>query len=324
MIPGPIVFHGDNALTFRPGFEALLEQPIEILTVSQSLGGEGEAEALARAGVVIGTAYTAAMPRLSAALYQLPSAGYDAVDLAALPPGCAVCNVFGHEQAIAEYVLHALLSHHVPLAQADRQLRRGDWHHWAGKPSGLRSELGAQSLGIVGHGHIGREIARRAQAFGMEIHVANRSPVAEAGYAGRYGLDALAEMAGKVDHLVVTLPLTEATRGLVGAAVLAAMRPDAWIMNVGRGPVIDEDALFEALSSRRIGGAVLDTWYVYPSEADPAPMPATRPFHTLDNVVMTPHMSGWTHGTIARRQRQMAENVNRLASGRALCNTVGT
>jgi phosphoglycerate dehydrogenase-like enzyme len=127
---------------------------------------------------------------------------------------------------------------------------------------------------------------------------------------------------GSADTIVNTLPLTAETRGLVGATALAAMRADAVIVNVGRGPVIDEAALYEALKSGRIGGAIIDTWYCYPTAEEPEPLPGRFPFHELDNVVMTPHMSGWTHGTVRRRQGTMADNVNRLARGKGLRNVV--
>jgi phosphoglycerate dehydrogenase-like enzyme len=100
------------------------------------------------------------------------------------------------------------------------------------------------------------------------------------------------------------------------------MRSDAVIINVGRGPVIDEQALFDALSSRAIGGGIIDTWYTYPSAETPNPQPSRLPFNTLDNVLMTPHMSGWTQGTIKRRQQTIADNINRLARGDALVNLV--
>lgn len=316
-----IVFHGANASTFHPGFSQLLDDEHEITLVSDALERDGEAEALAGAEIVIGTRYDTALPVLTARLYHLPSAGYDGIDMERLPEGCTVCNVFGHEEAIAEYVMAALLSRHVPLAEADARLRRGDWHYWPGTPAGLRTELGSQSIGIVGHGHIGRTVAARALAFGMQVHVANRSAVA-GNYAATWTLDQLAEMAGSVDILLNTLPLAENTRGLIGAEVLSAGQPHAIVMNVGRGPVIDEDALYDALAEKRIGGAILDTWYVYPSPEDTAPMPGHRPFHELDNVMMTPHMSGWTHGTIARRQAVLAENINRFVAGRDLLNVV--
>lgn len=317
-----IVFHGANAATFHPGFAELLREPHEVALVSDGLEGAGEAEALAAAEVVIGIRLTTKHPKLSARLYQLPAAGYDGIAMDALPVTCTLCNAFGHEQAIAEYVMAALLSRHVPIADADRRLRQGDWQYWAGGPDSLRTELGAESIGILGHGHIGRTVAARAAAFGMAVHVANRSPVPAAGYAATYGLGRLREMLGRVDIVLNTLPLTEETRGLIGAEELEAMQPHAIIVNVGRGPVIDEDALYEALAGGRIGGAILDTWYVYPSATDPAPKPGHRPFHELANVTLTPHMSGWTEGTVARRRATLAENVNRLAAGEPLVNVV--
>ncbi len=315
-----IVFHGSNAATFEPGFAVLLESPHEVAVLSDGLDAPGEAEAYAAAEVVVGVRLTGAQPRLSAKLFQVAGAGTDAVDATLLPPGCALCNVFGHEPAITEYVMAALLARHVPLAEADGQLRRGDWHYWAGKPTGLRSELGAETLGIVGFGHIGKAVAARAAAFGMRVEVANRSPVAEAGPDRVWPLDRLAGMAAGVDILLNTLPLTEETRSLIGAEVLGALSSRAVVMNVGRGAVIDEKALYEALRDRRIAGAIIDTWYVYPDAANPAPLPATLPFHDLPNVVMTPHMSGWTRGTIDRRRAYMAENVTRLARGAPLLN----
>jgi phosphoglycerate dehydrogenase-like enzyme len=118
-----------------------------------------------------------------------------------------------------------------------------------------------------------------------------------------------------VDIAVVALPLLADTTGIVGAAALAALRSDAVIINVGRGATIDEAALYAALAGNRIGGAIIDTWYRYPSADAPMPMPGMLPFHTLPNVLMTPHMSGWTSGTIRRRQQAMADNVRRIAAG---------
>ncbi len=316
-----VVFHGDNGATVEPGFAELLTAEHDIVVLSDALNGAGEADHYRRADVVIGISLAAAHPNLSARLYQVPGAGYDGIDLSLLPAECALSNCFGHEGAIAEYVMAALLTHHVPLLEADAQLREGDWHYWAGGPANApRTELGAQSMGIIGYGHIGKALAARAAAFGMSVHVANRSAVQDKQLSASYGLDALAEMVAKVDVVINTLPLTENTQGLVDANVLAAMQPHALVVNVGRGAVIDEDALYEALRDKAIGGAILDTWYIYPSQSEPSPLPASRPFHQLDNVTMTPHMSGWTTGTIARRRAAMADNVNRLAAGNELIN----
>lgn len=317
-----IIFHGSNASTFEPGFAELLSTSHDISVVSDALQGKGEVAAYAAADVLICAKRTAEQPDLVAQLLQVPGAGYDGIDQATLPAGCAVCNCFGHEGAIAEYVMAALLARHVPLQEADAQLREGNWHYWAGGPEGLRTELGSQSMGIVGYGHIGKAVARRAIAFGMAVHVANRSPVVDDLLTAVHRLDELPSMLAGVDIVINTLPLAENTRGLIDAQALAAMQSHAVIMNVGRGPVVDETALYAALAKRQIGGAILDTWYVYPTVDAPNPLPARQAFHELSNVVMTPHMSGWTTGTVARRRALMADNVNRLVAGKALLNRI--
>ncbi|QDL94566.1 phosphoglycerate dehydrogenase (plasmid) [Paroceanicella profunda] len=319
-----IVFHGNNALTFLPGFREHLGAGHDITHLPDVLETDVQRAAYAGADVIVGARLQAGLPvGPGLKLFHVPGAGYDGIDFACLPEATPVCNCFGHEAAIAEYVMAALLARHVPLADADARLRRGDWTYWAGGPSGLRTELGAQTIGILGYGHIGKAVAARAAAFGMTVVVANRSPVAaEAPVSAAMPLTDLPAFMAAADIIVNTLPLAESTRGLVGAEALAAMRPEGVIVNVGRGAVIAEQPLFEALQAGRIAGAILDTWYVYPSPENPNPHPATLPFHTLDNVVLSPHMSGWTHGTVARRAEAMAANVARLAEGAPLENRV--
>jgi phosphoglycerate dehydrogenase-like enzyme len=319
-----IVFHGGNAANFRDGFETMLGSGDEIVSVSDALASQEERAQFESADVLIGIRLTAADPvprRLR--LYHAPAAGTDGIDAACLPAGSALCNCFGHEDAIAEYVMAALLLRHVPIPDADARLRRGDWRYWAGRPGALRSELGSRTIGLLGFGHIGRAVAARAKAFGMRVVVANRSPVAvSAAVDQSFGLDRLEEFMGAADAIIVSLPLIEETRGIVAARALAAMRPQAVIVNVGRGPVINEQALFDALANGRIGGAVIDTWYTYPTPQTPETLPSALPFHTLANVVLTPHMSGWTDGTVRRRQATMAANIRRLAGGEPLDNVV--
>ncbi len=260
-------------------------------------------EAYAGADVIIGVRFGADLPRPTRLkLFHVPGAGYDAVDLAQLPASAVVCNCFGHEQAIAEYVMAALLMRHVPLSDADGRLRRGEWAYWAGAPERVHDEMAGKTIGQLGFGHIGRAIAAQAKAFEMIVHVANRSPVAPSESVDRtFTLDQLPTFWGSMDILVVSLPLTEETRGIVDAGAFAAMRRSAVVVNVGRGPTIDETALFEALRTNRIAAAVIDTWYAYPYSDRSVVLPSALPFHELPNVLMTPHMSGWTHGTIRRR-----------------------
>jgi phosphoglycerate dehydrogenase-like enzyme len=311
-----IVFHGKNASTFRETMEELLPKEHEIAVLPDVLDSPADIETYRSADVIVGIAFNKATPvPHDLRLYQVPGAGYDGIDIEALPATAALCNCFGHENAIAEYVFAALLARHVPLADANSGLRKGDWTWWAGGPAGLRSELGMQTIGILGFGHIGKTLAARARAFGMRLTVANRSAVSVDGADEVFTLDRLREFMGSADIIVNTLPLAENTRSLIGGDELSAMRGDGVIVNVGRGAVIDEHALYTALREKRIGGAIIDTWYVYPNAGNPAPQPSDLPFRDLDNVVMTPHMSGWTYGTVQRRRETIADNINAIASG---------
>lgn len=315
-----IVFYGANAVSFQVGLSDLLTIPNEITSVPDTVDRKAQ-DLLNAADVIVGVHFKSPVTAQNAQLFQLPAAGYDQVAFDALPFTCKVCNAFGHENAIAEYVMSALLSRHVPLAAADAQLRAGSWNFWAGAgPTALRTELGAQSIGIIGHGHIGQAVAERSISFGMAVHVANRSPVANKRYNAVYSLDQLNSMLSAVDIVINTLPLTSSTVSLIDSAAFAAMQGHCVFLNVGRGGVVDEEALYEALASQKIAGAIIDTWYNYPSDACTPHRPATRRFEELSNIVMTPHMSGWTDGTIARRQATIADNIMRLAEGRPLIN----
>jgi phosphoglycerate dehydrogenase-like enzyme len=318
-----IVFHGQNAANFRENFEQLAGTSHAIFDLSDALNAPGEREHFKSAEVIVGVALNAQHPAPKALrLYHAPAAGIDAINLDLLPPTATLCNCFGHETAIAEYVMSALLMRHAPIAKADAELRQEKWTYWAGRPNALRTELGSQTIGLLGFGHIGNAIAARAKAFGMRVHAANRSPVNDPLVDHYFPLSALREFMGSVDIVVVSLPQTPETTGFVGAPEIAAMRANGLILNVGRGPVIDEAALYNALAQQRIGGAIIDTWFQYPTAQKPECAPSRFDFASLENVVMTPHMSGWTQGTVSRRQQTIADNIERLASGQALVNVV--
>lgn len=319
-----IVFHGENAASFSSGFGELVGGSAPIRILPDLLETPGDRQSYAEAEAIIGIRFTKDLPRPeNLRLFHVPGAGYDAVDLAAVPDSAVVCNCFGHEQAISEYVMAALLQRHIPLADADRRLRQGDWTYWASSVSQVHDELAGKTIGLLGFGHIGKAIAARAKAFEMTVLVANRSPVPLSSIVDRsFTLDNLQDFWGAADFIVVSVPLTPETTGIVGANALAAMRPTAIVFNVGRGATIDERALFDALAQNRIGGAVIDTWYRYPSPREPNVLPSTLPFHTLSNVLMTPHMSGWTTGTIRRRQQTIADNIERRSEGRPCVNVI--
>jgi phosphoglycerate dehydrogenase-like enzyme len=278
--------------------------------------------------VLITLAFTPAMGAAARRLklVQVPGAGLDKIDRSALPPATQLANVHGHETGIAEYVLGAMLTLTRGFAPLDAALRRGVWDsQWAvgTTPPAPWPELAGRTLGILGYGHIGRALARRARAFDMETLAIRRDTEQgdPEGLVSLRGPDGLGEVLARADYLAITLPLTPETRGLLGARELGAMKPTAVLVNVARAEILDEDALYAALREGRIAAAALDVWYRYPSSPGAVP-PARCPFHELPNVLMTPHVSGWTDGMLEARATLIAENVRRVAEGQPVLNLV--
>jgi phosphoglycerate dehydrogenase-like enzyme len=184
-------------------------------------------------------------------------------------------------------------------------------------------ELAGKTLGIVGFGHIGKAIARRARSFEMRVLATGRTARApEEGAEWIGGTEDLDRLLRDSDFVVLACPLNAETRGLIGAPQLAQMKPSAVLINVARGDVVVQDALFAALKDRRIGGAVLDVWYRYPTSPDAPVPPADYPFETLPNVHATAHVSGWTDGLFERRWSFIAANIGRFARGEPLQNLI--
>ncbi len=179
---------------------------------------------------------------------------------------------------------------------------------------GLR-ELRGLTVGIIGLGDIGGEIARLCRAFGMRVLGLRRHPRPYEHADEVLGPDRLHDLLAHSDFVVITCPLTEETRGLIGRAELAAMNPDAWLINVARGAIVDEEALLEALRERKIGGACLD---VFTEE----PLPEDSPFWDLPNVIITPHNS-WSSPHIQEREVDLfLDNLRRYVAGEPLLNVV--
>jgi phosphoglycerate dehydrogenase-like enzyme len=255
-------------------------------------------------------------------LLHLPGAGTDDIAFGSVPPQASVCNVFEHEIGISEYIFAGMLQWAIDIPRMDAALRRDEWFgsHLSGPRHG---ELHGRTVGIVGYGRIGREVARRATAFGMKVIACSRTPRGPHEFAGRVtGMTGLPGLLAAADFVVLALPLDTSTAGIIGAAQLAKMKPTAVIINVARGALIDESALFDACKRRRIGGAIIDTWYRYPRQGETTGAPGNFPFRELDNIIMTPHASGWTEGLRPRRCRLIAENLDRLAKGEPLVNVV--
>ena len=211
--------------------------------------------------------------------------GVDTIDVdAATERGIAVLTApAGNTISAAELTLALILALARRVPAADRSMRAGKWD----RKSFNGTELQGKTLGLLGAGRIGSEVARRARAFGMRVLAYDPFLTDERAKAIGLELASLDEIVRVADIISVHVPLSEATTGLIGEAQLAVMKPSAYVVNVARGGVIDEAALFRALSEKRIAGAALD---VFGEE----PLPADDPLRSLDNVVLTPHLGAST------------------------------
>ncbi|MDR6557411.1 phosphoglycerate dehydrogenase-like enzyme [Arthrobacter pascens] len=284
-------------------------------------------DALASADVVVCSSLSpqqaAAAARLE--LVHVTGAGYDKISFPGLPPGAVVANTFHHARPIAEHVLMTTLMLSRNVLAADRAVRGGSWKTIATDPDvPFHPTLGGMTMGLVGMGSIGAEVARMAGVLGMDVRAVRRNPdgsipdgVALSWVGGNHQLP---ELLAASDVVVVTVPLDASTRGMIGAAELAAMKPTSLLINVARGPVVDQHALFDALQSQRIAGAGIDVWWGSP--ADGVVPPAELPFASLPNTVLTPHHSGHARITFERRAADIAANIRRLTEGQALFNVV--
>jgi D-3-phosphoglycerate dehydrogenase len=213
----------------------------------------------------------------------------------------------GNTVSAAELTMALLLALARRVPAADRSMRAGEWD----RKSFNGVELYGKTLGLVGAGRIGGEVAIRARAFGMRVMVFD--PFLNPDRATALGVETaeLNEILERADVLSVHVPLTDETHGLIGEAQLAKLKPTAFVLNVARGGVVNEDALLKALQNKKLAGAALD---VYSSE----PLPADHPFRTLPNVVLTPHLGAST----AEAQQNVAIEIAEAVRAALLDNDV--
>jgi phosphoglycerate dehydrogenase-like enzyme len=234
-----------------------------------------------------------------------------------------------HAPRIAEYAFASMLAFTYRVPTMLRFQGRGEW------PTGRWDifsghELRGQTVGIVGYGSIGREVARLADAFAMRVLVSKRytGEMTDDGYSlagvgdlagmlpdGVYGPDRLHDMLRQCDFVVVAAPLTQETHHMIDEAALRAMRPNAYLVNVARGGLIDEVALARALRKGWIAGAGLDVF-------EKEPLPADSPLWEQDNVILSPHVAGFSLKYDERATDLFAQNLNRFLAGKPLLNLV--
>jgi phosphoglycerate dehydrogenase-like enzyme len=239
---------------------------------------------------------------------QLLSAGADAwVDR--LPERVTLCDARGvHDSSTAEWVVTAILAHLRAFPTFARAQARGEWSYAAAAPT---DELAGKRVLIIGAGSIGAAVHARLAPFEVEVTLAARTARPAEGV---YGVADLPTLLPAVDIVVLLVPLTEATRGMVDARFLAALSDGALLVNAARGPVADTDALVAELSTGRIAAALDVT--------EPEPLPADHPLWELPNVLLTPHVAGSVRGLLPRAYRLVGQQLRRFAAGEPLINRV--
>jgi phosphoglycerate dehydrogenase-like enzyme len=215
-------------------------------------------------------------------------------------------------QSLGEFVMGAVLFFAKDLRRMVRNQDAGIWEAFD------VDEISRQSLGIIGYGDIGRAVARRAKAFGMKVLALRRRPEQSRGDSmldQLLPLERKLELMAGSDYVVVAAPLTRDTRGMIGASELRAMKKTGVLINIGRGPVVDEAALIRALQEKWIRGAALD---VFENE----PLPQGHPFYRLDNLLLSPHCADHTSDWMEQATQFFLDNFERFRKGEPLQNVV--
>jgi phosphoglycerate dehydrogenase-like enzyme len=263
-----------------------------------------ERDLLSRARVATGIRFDPAWLEVAENLdlFACAYAGTGHLDIEALEAaGVAVTNAAGvHGPNISEYVVGALIAHERRFRRARAQQARA---HWEAYPVG---ELDGSTAAVVGLGAIGTSLVDRLDPFGVETIGVRYTPAKGGPTDEVVGFDEVHSALARADYVILACPLTETTRGLIDADALSSMRADALLVNVARGPVVDTDALVEALRKTDVRGATLDV-------TDPEPLPADHPLWSFENVQITPHNAGNTPKYYDRLADILAENCRRMA-----------
>ena len=261
-------------------------------------------------------------------LIQLPLTGYDWLPMDAIPAGCVVANAYGHEIAVAEYVIGALIRWEVRYGDLDMAFRSSGWLGLGESDFGRRRhQLKDKTLGLIGYGAIAKEVAKRAAAFDMRLIAVSRSHRTCPQRLDWYGtMEHLPKLLQESDYVVIACSLTQETKGLIDAQALALMPSHAVLVNIARGPIVDEQALYKALHERQIEGAILDVWYNYPEEQKDGalsyPPPSDLAFERLENVIVTPHIAARTEGAERLRWAHVGQNIALFLQGQSIGSTV--
>ena len=251
----------------------------------------------------------------------IPFAGLPKVtrDLMREFPQINVHNLHHNAPATAELALALLLAAAKRVVPVDARFRKGDWSDRGQMQQGV--QLAGRTAVVLGYGAIGQRVAKACAGMDMTVRAVARRARTEASVEVR-DQSGLRELLSTADTLLVCLPATDETEGMLGASELALLPRQCVLVNVSRGPIINEQALFERLQGGHIFGAGLDVWWDYPGSKDKwhSTQPSRLPFHELENVVLSPHRGGHVMDTEAQRMRALAALLNAAAEGREIPN----
>ena len=257
-------------------------------------------------------------------LIQLPGSGFDGIDFSLLPKNCLVCNVYEHAVPVAEYVIANLLNNEIMLFQKVNNFKKYNWNDSMLFSLSPKGELNGKKVGIIGYGRIGKEIARKLFFFDTDTIVISRKRIKKSKFFKKNILtENLIKESNELNYLIVACDLNSSSRNLVNKKVFDALNKKCIIVNVARGPIINEKDLYHALKKKKIAGAILDAWYKYPSIKNKNYFsPSKYNFSRLKNVLMTPHLSALSQSLIERRIKVILHNIESLEKGKKLKNIV--
>jgi len=255
-----------------------------------------------------------AAPKLR--MIQTFTAGVENIDHKAVKErgNIILCNSHINAEEVAEYAIALLFAVAKNIIPNDRELRKGDWVYAFGGPR-PNIEIRNKTCFILGLGNIGSEIAKRLRAFDVTIYAATRSGSSQnSNLVDRLvRIDDARTLVEASDFVILSLPLTPESQGLVDTTFISWMKPTSILVNISRGRIIDEKALFDALKDNRIRGAGLDVWWRYPPKwGGKSTPPSDMPFQDLDNVVISPHRAGYSENTEREYFQFAGENILRF------------
>ncbi|MFW9974334.1 MAG: 2-hydroxyacid dehydrogenase [Candidatus Thorarchaeota archaeon] len=307
-------------------FKAIIGDKAEVvqseLSVESMLEHGGDVEIIA--SVRVPSEFIAKGSNLR--MIQTFGAGIDGVDLSAVRErgDIIVCNNHVNSTEVAEFAISLLFAVAKNLIPSDRELRTGNWvHRWGGPVPNL--EIRGKKVLIIGLGHIGADIAKRLKSFEVTIIAATRSGASRNSdlVDQVVKIDEVQPHVKEADFVILSLPLTNESEGLVNREFLSWMKPTSILVNISRAQIVDEQALYNALKERRIHGAGIDVWWRYPSKWRGTVIPpADVPFHELDNIVITPHRAAYSEHIERQLYLFAAENILRFIHGETPLNII--